>query len=326
MAKLFISHSSKNKAFVRDLALDLESLGHAIWLDEWEIKVGECIVTKVQEGLDSADYVILVLTPESVASGWVEREWKSKYWAEIEAGKVMLLPVLLEKCDIPALIKTKKYANFTGRHAVGFKELADSITPARTQKLEVPVVVPPTLVDTAVPDLIARVQNPQVSLALCISEALQVALRLGNGKLAKFCKEELSGNFSAPADKFTYRQVEVWVPITNERPNPNYLGFGGDMAKVIQYMRDNTEAYRMTKLVLSFPIAELEQRAYYASSNRNTHLATFSIPISRFKDANRNDGPKIEVYAYGDAAKIVYDSVRSELTRHLLDMVPSIGE
>jgi hypothetical protein len=38
MAKIFISHSSKDKEFVRQLKKDLEEFGHEIWLDEREIK------------------------------------------------------------------------------------------------------------------------------------------------------------------------------------------------------------------------------------------------------------------------------------------------
>ena len=56
MAKIFISHSSHDKGFVRKLAKDLKSIGYEPWLDEWEIKVGDCIVSKVEHGIADADY------------------------------------------------------------------------------------------------------------------------------------------------------------------------------------------------------------------------------------------------------------------------------
>ena len=37
---------------------DLRELGHEPWLDEWEIKVGDCIVTKIEEGMSNSDYVV----------------------------------------------------------------------------------------------------------------------------------------------------------------------------------------------------------------------------------------------------------------------------
>jgi len=127
MASVFISHSSRDKGFATRLAEDLERLGHRPWLDEWEIKVGECIVTRLDRGIADSDYVVIVLSSHSVTSGWVEKEWKTKYWSEIEAGRPLVLPVLIEDCDIPGLLKTKKYADFREKYPVGLVELANAL-------------------------------------------------------------------------------------------------------------------------------------------------------------------------------------------------------
>src|SRR5262245_52174870 len=102
MARLFISHSSRDKEFVRRLAADLQELGHEVWLDEWHVQVGDCIVTKLEHGVSEAQYVVVVMSRDAVQSGWVEREWKAKYWEEVERGQVSVLPVLLQDCEIPA--------------------------------------------------------------------------------------------------------------------------------------------------------------------------------------------------------------------------------
>ncbi len=86
MPRIFISHSSKDQQFARQLASDLSGLGHQPWLDEWEIKVGECIVSKIQKGLEDCEYVVVVLSENSVTSGWVDREWKEKYWDEVKTA------------------------------------------------------------------------------------------------------------------------------------------------------------------------------------------------------------------------------------------------
>lgn len=127
MASLFLSHSSHDKEFARKLSADLRELGHQPWLDEWEIRVGDCIISAIETGIERADYVIIVLSRNSVASGWVEREWKSKYWQEIEDARTRVLPVLIEDCEIPVLLKTKKYADFRLNHSVGLASLAAGI-------------------------------------------------------------------------------------------------------------------------------------------------------------------------------------------------------
>lgn len=127
MARLFISHSSKDKAFVVRLASDLQQLGHEPWLDEWEIKVGECIQTKIEHGIAEADFLVIVLSNNSTDSNWVEREWKAKYWEEVGNNVISVLPVLKETCTIPLLLCTKKYADFRKTYSIGLVSLSDSL-------------------------------------------------------------------------------------------------------------------------------------------------------------------------------------------------------
>ncbi len=129
MAKIFISHSSKDKKFVRQLAGDLRDSGHEPWLDEWEIKVGECIAKKIEEGISDAEYVVIVLSKNSTDSEWFEREWKSVYWDEVNNRKTIILPVLLEDCNIPKLLQTKKYADFSKGYSPAFDSLLKAISP-----------------------------------------------------------------------------------------------------------------------------------------------------------------------------------------------------
>ena len=45
---VFLSHSSKDEAVVRPLAERLRADGLRVWLDEWEIKPGDSIPTKIE--------------------------------------------------------------------------------------------------------------------------------------------------------------------------------------------------------------------------------------------------------------------------------------
>lgn len=137
MNKLFISYSSHDKETVRNIAVDLRANGFDVWLDEWEIKVGECIVSSVERGIDEADFVILVLSKSSVKSGWVESEWRIAYWDQISDGRIRVLPVLIEDCQMPGLIKTSKYADFRKDYGQGLNELVRSLRQyAKSQSLD----------------------------------------------------------------------------------------------------------------------------------------------------------------------------------------------
>jgi hypothetical protein len=130
-AQIFLSYSSRDKQFVRWLAVDLRNLGHRVWLDEWEILVGESIPRRIAHGLDQSDFVAVVLSKHAVESHWVENEWQAKYWEEIERKRVLVLPILKDDCRVPTLLRAKKYADFRHDYADGFEALGVSLTRLR---------------------------------------------------------------------------------------------------------------------------------------------------------------------------------------------------
>jgi len=125
--KIFISHSSIDKAFARMIATDLTSAGHIPWLDEWNIRIGESIPSSIGRALRNSDYILVILSENSNSSHWVQAEWEAKYWDEISEGNVKVLPILYETCNIPELLKTKKYADFTTDYKNAFDDLLLSI-------------------------------------------------------------------------------------------------------------------------------------------------------------------------------------------------------
>ena len=124
---IFISHSSQDAVSSLRLAEDLKKAGLKVWLDEWDIAVGERITDKIQRGLTSADYLAVWLTRASIESGWVEREWQAKYHAEIASNSIMILPLLAEDCTIPILLSDKKYADFRSSYTTGLADLLRSV-------------------------------------------------------------------------------------------------------------------------------------------------------------------------------------------------------
>ncbi|MGR9270756.1 toll/interleukin-1 receptor domain-containing protein (plasmid) [Rhizobium leguminosarum] len=111
MGRIFISHSSTDKAFVQRLAADLADAQLPVWFDSWEIELGDRVFERVFAGLDDSTYVILVLSPASVASSWVKREITSALEKEESLGRPILIPILLEPCVIPDEVRDRIYAS-----------------------------------------------------------------------------------------------------------------------------------------------------------------------------------------------------------------------
>ena len=89
--------------------------------------VGDSIIGRINEGLQTADYLVAVLSPRSVIKLWVQRELNSAMMRQLDDSGIKILPVLIEPCDLPALMADIKYANFTSDFSVGFRELLDAL-------------------------------------------------------------------------------------------------------------------------------------------------------------------------------------------------------
>jgi hypothetical protein len=135
---VFLCHSSDDKVFVKRLALDLQRYSVQVWLDAWEIQVGESIIEKIGTGIRSSGWLGLVLTRSSVASSWVSRELNAGLIRELEEERVFVLPLLADECTIPILLRDKKYADFRRNYAQGLFDLLRVVSPSKqTTKLDI---------------------------------------------------------------------------------------------------------------------------------------------------------------------------------------------
>ena len=64
--KVFLSHASEDQAeFVRPLADALAAMPEEfrVWYSEYELVIGDRLLSKIDDGLKSCDYGIVVLSP-----------------------------------------------------------------------------------------------------------------------------------------------------------------------------------------------------------------------------------------------------------------------
>lgn len=99
--KVFISHSSANKAFVNKLKKDLNENGIETWLDADEMTPGDDLMEKLQNGLEDATHYIVVLSPEAVESEWVEFELESALLNTQDSAIQKIIPIKYRECTIP---------------------------------------------------------------------------------------------------------------------------------------------------------------------------------------------------------------------------------
>lgn len=124
---VFLSHSSADKPIIRQLAADLTAEGITVWLDEQKIKVGDSIPDQIAQGLVESDYFIVALSASSVNSEWVKKELNNALVEEVKRRKVVILPIKLSECEVPGIIRDKKFADFSKSYKSGFEVLLADI-------------------------------------------------------------------------------------------------------------------------------------------------------------------------------------------------------
>ena len=62
---VFLSHASEDKDDVaRPLALRLQELGLRVWFDEFELRIGDNLVAKLNAGINGSRFGILILSED----------------------------------------------------------------------------------------------------------------------------------------------------------------------------------------------------------------------------------------------------------------------
>lgn len=82
MKKVFLSHSSKDKDFVRRVA-NIIGLNFCV-IDECEFEIGMKNINEIFKGIDKSDIFVYFISQHSLESEWVKRELniaKDKIWS-----------------------------------------------------------------------------------------------------------------------------------------------------------------------------------------------------------------------------------------------------
>ena len=124
---IFISYSHKNKEFVDKLAKQLVFYNIHVWVDRWELNIGDSIIDKVQEAVQGATALLVILSKDSVESDWCKKELSAGLLRELEEKRVVVMPVLYEDCNIPLFARGKLYADFRNDFDAGLRTILEGV-------------------------------------------------------------------------------------------------------------------------------------------------------------------------------------------------------
>ena len=158
-ARIFISYAHADAEAADIISTTLADIGLTPWIDRTAIHPGDSFIERMNQGLGQASYVLLLMSRASMNSRWVSREWM----AALAAAETVLLPILLEDCDIPPILRDIVYIDFRSERERGLTRLRTFFERERAP---------------AIPSEIARSKAPGVTLRSASRRTLRlVALR-----------------------------------------------------------------------------------------------------------------------------------------------------
>lgn len=130
---VFISHASEDKnEIVRPLAHALKDAGLKVWYDEFELRIGDSLRRKIDKGLATSRFGLIILSKVFINKGWANYELDGLI-TRSTTGEQVLLPIWhnITKKEVidfsPSL--ADKLARSTASHTVEeiAKEIAEVI-------------------------------------------------------------------------------------------------------------------------------------------------------------------------------------------------------
>jgi CheY-like chemotaxis protein len=91
---VFLCHASEDKHFAGDLAKELTSSGLNVWYDEFCLNLGDSLRERIDHGLATSRFGIVVLSPNFFKKKWTAMELNALVSREV-AGNKLILPIWL---------------------------------------------------------------------------------------------------------------------------------------------------------------------------------------------------------------------------------------
>src|SRR5205823_2134137 len=113
---VFLSHSSKDKAVVRAVAERLRADGLRVWFQDWEVRPGDSITAKVEEGLEHSRVLVLCMSASAFGSDWAQLEAGTFRFRDPLNKERRFIPLRLDEAPIKGSLAQFLYIDWKGEN------------------------------------------------------------------------------------------------------------------------------------------------------------------------------------------------------------------
>lgn len=130
-ARVFLSYAHPDRSAAEEIARALQLAHFQVWFDSWELKQGDSIATRVREGLSASDFLVVLLSPDSVNSRWVREEVTIGLSNELRQRAIGVVPTILRDCEVPQALRGLAAIDLSSDRMAGIERLVERLSLAR---------------------------------------------------------------------------------------------------------------------------------------------------------------------------------------------------
>ncbi|WP_241841847.1 TIR domain-containing protein, partial [Pseudofrankia sp. BMG5.36] len=148
----FVSYTAADAEWAEWVAWQLEDAGYRVLIQAWDFVPGSDWMFRIQQGIAHARRTIALVSAAYLRSVYGGEEWRAARAADPEGFARKLLPIRIEDCDLPGLLRTVVWIDLFGRPPEAARShLLERVGHAVANRAKPPVAPPFPVPDGAAP-------------------------------------------------------------------------------------------------------------------------------------------------------------------------------
>ncbi len=152
---IFLSYSRTDSELVDRLEADLKARNYYVWVDRRKIEGGQDWEAELQKAIDRCQLMLVVLSPEAMASKYVRREYR---YADGEGKPI--IPINWRTTKVDLVLNDIQWVNFQSSYDQGFSDLQIVLSRLELAALPQTQSHPSTSFSTTEPDPVLVTPQP----------------------------------------------------------------------------------------------------------------------------------------------------------------------
>ncbi len=126
--RIFLSYSHQDQKYADLLSKHLSEAGHDVWQNKLNLKLGDNLIEKVNQGIKEAQALIVIVSESSLRSKWVMHEFSALALGDLSSESRKVIPVLIDSTTVPSYLSKYLYIDLTKGLEQGVQNLISALS------------------------------------------------------------------------------------------------------------------------------------------------------------------------------------------------------